>query len=106
MEVLAVRDGSLDDRVGAACGVQAAADTVGTTRLPPADEEAIAVPPASSEDELDEEPHEVLGVALDAPAAAVKGAYRGLLKERHPDHGGTEAEFHQLQKAKAAMLDE
>lgn len=55
---------------------QAAADTVGTTRLPPADEEAIAAPPASSKDVLDEEPHEVLGVAPDAPAAAMKGAYR------------------------------
>ena len=65
-------------------------------RLPSGDGDAVvAKAPA----------HEVLGVAPDAPRATVKGAYRELLKERHPDHGGTEAEFHRLQEAKEAMLD-
>lgn len=66
-------------------------------RLPSGDEDAVTVEP---------EPHEVLGVAPDAPPAAVKGAYRELMKERHPDHGGTEEEFHRLQEAKEEMLDD
>jgi len=53
-----------------------------------------------------EPPHAILGVAPDAPRAAVKGAYRELLKERHPDHGGTPEEFKRLQSAKEVMLDE
>lgn len=52
-----------------------------------------------------EPPHEVLGVEPDAPEAAVKGAYRRLLKERHPDQGGSTEEFKRLQEAKEAMLD-
>lgn len=30
-------------------------------------------------------PHEILGVAPDAPAAIVKKAYRKLSREKHPD---------------------
>ena len=41
-------------RLAERCGVRTAADTVETARLPPADEEAIAAPPASSKDEDDE----------------------------------------------------
>lgn len=50
------------------------------------------------------EPHEVLGVAPDAPEAVVRGAYRELLKERHPDHDGAAA-LRELQNAKQAILD-
>lgn len=77
--------------------VQTGQDEFATARLPGGDEEtAIATAPPA---------HEVLGVAPDAPEAAVKGAYRELLKERHPDHGGSEEEFARLQDAKEAMLD-
>lgn len=57
-----------------------------TTQLPPADEEAIAAPSASSEDVLDEEPHEVLDVA---PDEIVRAAFRTQVKdlEGHPDTG-------------------
>jgi DnaJ-domain-containing protein 1 len=73
-------------------------DEFATARLPSGngDEEAIVAT---------EPPHETLGVAPDAPEAVVKGAYRELLKERHPDHGGREAEFKRLQEAKEAMLE-
>jgi len=66
-------------------------------RLPSGEEEVVvaSVPP-----------HEVLGVSPDAPPAVVKGAYRELLKERHPDHGGSPDEFRRLQNAKEAMLGE
>lgn len=72
-------------------------------RLPPGDGEAEAVVarPATEPD-----PYEVLGVEPDAPEAAVRGAYRGLLKERHPDHGGSSTEFNQLQNAKEELLEE
>jgi DnaJ-domain-containing protein 1 len=68
-------------------------------RLPSGDDETEAVVARQP-------PHEVLGVEPDAPEAAVKGAYRGLLKERHPDHGGSQEDFERLQEAKEAMLDE
>ena len=66
-------------------------------RLPSGDGDAVAASPP---------PHEVLGVSPDAPEAAVKGAYRELVKERHPDHGGSQEQFKRLQNAKEAMLDE
>jgi len=66
-------------------------------RLPSGGEDAVAASPP---------PHEVLDVSPDAPEAAVKDAYRELLTERHPDHGGTQEQFQRLQTAKEAMLDE
>jgi len=66
-------------------------------RLPSGeDAETIAAAPPA---------HEVLGVAPDAPESVVKGAYRELLKERHPDHGGSREEFEQLQDARDTLLD-
>ncbi|ELZ86540.1 dnaj-like protein [Haloferax elongans ATCC BAA-1513] len=64
-------------------------------RLLPADEEeTVVVADAGCE------PHEVLSVAPDAPDYVVRGAYRELLQERHPDKGGSQAEFQELQEAK------
>ena len=40
-----------------------------------------------------------LGVERDAGAADIKDAYRRRVKETHPDRGGNEAEFRQIQKA-------
>lgn len=45
------------------------------------------------------EPYEVLGVAPDADDAVVRAAYRDLLKEHHPDHGGSTERFMQITNA-------
>ncbi|MCO8254514.1 J domain-containing protein [Haladaptatus sp. AB618] len=69
-------------------------------RLPPADESVVAAPDPT------DEPHEVLGVAPDAPDAVVQGAFRELVKEHHPDHGGSKREFTRLMRAREVMLDD
>lgn len=43
--------------------------------------------------------YEVLGVSQDAPKEVIVGAYRALLKVRHPDKGGTNEAFMELQAA-------
>lgn len=45
------------------------------------------------------DPYRVLGVPPGAPLAAVLEAYRRLSKEHHPDAGGTEERFVELQRA-------
>ncbi|PCR89332.1 J domain-containing protein [Natrinema ejinorense] len=95
-------------RLAERCGVRTAADTVETARLPPADEEAIAAPPASSNDDgLDEEPHEVLEVAPDAPDEIVQAAFKTQVKdlEGHPDTGGSSRRFQKLKQARDVLLD-
>jgi len=44
-------------------------------------------------------PFEVLGIDPDADDAEVVDAYRRRVKETHPDHGGTAAEFRAVQTA-------
>ena len=44
-------------------------------------------------------PHEILGVAEDAPEAVIDAAYRALSKKKHPDQGGTQNEFKEIKKA-------
>mgnify|MGYP000657539130 FL=1 len=66
-------------------------------RLPSGDEDAIAGR---------EPPHEVLGVAPDAPAAVIEGAARQLKAEAHPDNGGDRDQFQRVVAAEEAMLDE
>lgn len=79
-----------------------------TARLPPADEDAIAAPPATTEDELDEDPHVILEVSPDAPDEVVDAAFKAQVKdlEGHPDTGGSSGRFQKLQRAREAMLDE
>jgi curved DNA-binding protein CbpA len=50
-------------------------------------------------------PHEVLGVASDAPDAVIRGAARARKKELHPDSGGSTEEFQRVVEAEEAMLD-
>lgn len=50
-------------------------------------------------------PHDVLGVAPDASDGEIDRAYRRRLKESHPDHGGTQAEFRSVRAAYAALTD-
>jgi len=66
-------------------------------RLPSGDEDAVAAgsPPA----------YATLGVDPDASEAEVQAAFREKLKERHPDHGGSEEQFAELQDAREAMLN-
>lgn len=96
-------------RLADRCGVETARDIDEVAQLPPADDEAIAAPPApSTEDVLDEDPHEVLGVAPDAPDEVVTAAFKAQVKdlEGHPDTGGSTGRFKKLQEAREAMLDE
>jgi molecular chaperone DnaJ len=50
--------------------------------------------------------YEVLGVPREASEAEIRGAYRRLAKERHPDHpSGSADEFSLLQEAHAVLSD-
>jgi hypothetical protein len=78
--------------------VQTGEDEFAAARLPSGEEDAVVseVPP-----------HEVLGVAPDAPESVVENAYRERVQETHPDKpGGDEAAFRRVQEAREAMLDE
>lgn len=44
-------------------------------------------------------PHEVLGVAPDAPQEVVRAAYKALALKHHPDRGGDPAAFHEIRQA-------
>ena len=65
-------------------------------RLPAGDDAAVA---------HQRPPHEVLEVSPDATDAVVDAAYRELLKERHPDQGGSTEAVKELRAAKDAMLN-
>jgi curved DNA-binding protein CbpA len=51
------------------------------------------------------DPYVLLGVARDADEAAVKAAYRKLVKNAHPDSGGDAEQFSNLQKAYDLLKD-
>lgn len=76
-----------------------------TARLPLGGEsgsDVIAVEP-----EPTHEPHEVLGIAKDAPELVVKGAFRELVKEAHADQGGNdEHNVAGLKQGRDALLDD
>jgi curved DNA-binding protein CbpA len=46
-----------------------------------------------------ENPHETLGLSPDAPEVVIDAAYRSLVKEYHPDHGGSAEEFAEIKQA-------
>lgn len=50
-------------------------------------------------------PHEVLGVDPDADAETVQRRYRELVKEVHPDAGGSAQEFKRVRKAYRAIVE-
>jgi len=82
--------------------VKTGQDEFATARLPPGgDEDAIV-----ASGRIEQEPHEVLGVTPDAPEAAVKGAFRELVKDAHGDHGGNgEHSVSELKDARDALLE-
>jgi hypothetical protein len=51
------------------------------------------------ESPLAETPYEVLGVSASASTAELRKAYRRMLRAAHPDTGGSEAQFHAVQRA-------
>lgn len=87
-------------RLAERCGVTTAQSTHAASALPSGEDDDAIVATGSQKPA-----HEVLGVDPDAPDATVRGAYRELLKERHPDHGGSQAAFTRLQESKEVLLD-
>lgn len=55
---------------------------------------------------LDEPPHQVLSVDVNASEAVVKAAARARKKDAHPDNGGSVAELKRVTAAEEALLDE
>jgi len=51
------------------------------------------------------EPHEILDVEPDADERTVRSAYRELLKEHHPDHGGSADRFIRIKEAYETIVD-
>ena len=51
-------------------------------------------------------PYESLGVASDATKADIKRAWRKLAKEHHPDKGGNEEKFKEIQAAYELLTDD
>jgi len=49
-------------------------------------------------------PHEILGVAPDAPPAVIEAAWRALAKDAHPDRGGSNEAMHRITTARDALL--
>jgi DnaJ-class molecular chaperone len=49
--------------------------------------------------------YDILGVSKDATEAEIKKAYRTLAKEHHPDMGGDEAKFKEIQNAYEILSD-
>ena len=102
-------------RLADRCGVETAQDIDEVAQLPPAHGDvdanagdAIAAPPVQRDDVLEEDPHEVLEVAPDAPDEIVEAAFRAQVKdlEGHPDTGGSSGRFQTLEQAREAMLDD
>ena len=67
-------------------------------RLPPGDEEREAVVASAA-------PHEILGVAPDAPETVKKAAAKRLKKEHHPDQGGDGEQFKRVVRAEEELLE-
>ncbi|WP_198586814.1 J domain-containing protein [Glycomyces xiaoerkulensis] len=49
--------------------------------------------------------YRILGVSPEAPRTEIQAAYRRRLREAHPDRGGTETAFHELQTAWETLSD-
>lgn len=93
-------------RLAEKCSVTTAQSTHAASALPSGDEkETIAVGDGRGVG-IQQEPHEVLGVAPDAPEPVIQGAFRELVKEGHGDQGGNDAyDIQEVKEARDAMLE-
>ena len=62
-------------------------------------------PPGSSADITVEEAYAILGLAPGADAAAIRAAHRRLMKQLHPDHGGTDYLATKINRARDVLLN-
>ncbi len=74
----------------------------GTTRWPARRREPA--PPPSSPDVTVEEAYAILGLAPGADAAAIKASHHRLMKQLHPDHGGTDYLAGKINRARDVLL--
>lgn len=95
-------------RLAEKCGIATGQSTVATARLPPADEDAVAAPPARSSNGMSEQDaRELLGVTADAGPDVIKAVARRRSADLHPDGDtGDKAEYKRVQRAKRQLLDE
>lgn len=68
-------------------------------RLPSGDDDVVAASAGNTE-----APHEVLGVAEDAPEVVIEAAARRLKANTHPDSGGSREAFQRIVDAEKALL--
>lgn len=70
-----------------------------------AGEEAHAAPPPSAAGDVTvEEAYAILGLTPGADAEAIKAAHHRLMKQLHPDHGGTDYFAAKLNRARDVLL--
>ena len=50
--------------------------------------------------------YECLGISREASSEEIKRAYRDLARSKHPDKGGSAAEFQAIQEAHEVLSDE
>ena len=82
--------------------VKTGQDEFATARLPPGDDEEAIV----ASGQIEQKPHEVLGVTPDASEATIQGAFRELVKRAHGDHGSNgEHSVSELKNARDALLE-
>ena len=75
--------------------VTTGASEFANARLPSADESAVAGDPPA---------HAVLDVAPEATSDEIEAAYRERVRDVHPDHGGSQAAFQRVQRARDTLL--
>ena len=64
-----------------------------------------APPPRGSADVTVEEAYDILGLTPGADAEAVRAAHRRLMKQLHPDHGGTDYLATKINRARDVLLN-
>ena len=69
-----------------------------------AGEETRTGPPPSSPDVTIEEAYSILGLAPGADAEAIREAHHRLMKQLHPDHGGTDYLASKINRARDVLL--
>jgi hypothetical protein len=70
-----------------------------------AEHSAGAPPPRGGADVTVDEAYAILGLRPDADAAAIKEAHHRLMKQLHPDHGGTDYFAAKLNRARDVLLN-